>query len=364
MPKALRLGIFIVATLITVGDGILWIGGREFRFTSTYRLYADFQNVAGLGDGATVRVGGIHQGTVRGILLPKRPDQKVRVEMDLREATRNVIRKDSIAVIRTEGLVGDQYVEIAFGCPGVESVKNGDTIAAEPPLQLADMLKKTDAILDSAQGAVRNIDQTAGNLEVISSKLNSGKGTMGALVNDRSVYEHMNQATANLQEDTEALKHNFLLRGFFNKRGYEDRAELTRNAITELPVAAPEKRLSYRGAKLFEKPDTAKIKNGKLLDEAGRYLEQNPYGLAVVASYGDQKGESDKQVELTQARSAVVRDYLAQHFKLDDKRIKTYAGGKSQDAPQGGEVEVVIYPAGTGSGAAKGASVTQETKKK
>src|SRR2546423_13721259 len=97
MPKVLRLGTFIVATLLIVGDGIFWIGSRDFRFTSTYRLNADFPNVAGLGEGATVRVGGIHQGTVRRIILPNRADQKVRVEMDLKGAARNVIKKDSTA---------------------------------------------------------------------------------------------------------------------------------------------------------------------------------------------------------------------------------------------------------------------------
>jgi outer membrane protein OmpA-like peptidoglycan-associated protein len=356
MSKAFRLGIFTVGSLLVFGAGIFWIGSRDFRFTRTYRLYADFQNVAGLGNGATVRVGGIHQGSVRRILLPKRPDQKVRVEMDLRESTRNVIRKDSVATIRTEGLVGDQFVEITFGSPDGQGVRDGETIRAEQPIQIADMLKKTNAILDSAQGAVQSIDQTAGNMEAISAKVNSGKGTAGALVNDRSVYEQINQATANLQDDTEALKHNFFLRGFFRKRGYENSADLSRNAITRLPTATPEKRLSYSGAKLFKKADSAKLKNGKLLDDLGRLLEQNPHGLAVIASYGGRLGDSDKELQLTQARAAVVRDYLAQHFRLDDKHIKTFAVGKTAQAAEGGEVQVAIYPAGT--------LVTTDTRKK
>src|SRR6266480_3651761 len=189
MPRVLRLGIFVVVTLLIFSAGIFWIGSRDFRFTSTYRLNADFPNVAGLGEGATVRVGGIHQGTVRRIVLPNRPDQKVRVEMDLRAATRNVNKKDSKAAIRTEGLVGDQYVEITFGSPDSPSVNDGDTISAEPPLQISDMIKKTNSILDSAQGAMRNIDQTADNLQEMSARLNSGKGTVGALVNDRTLYQ-------------------------------------------------------------------------------------------------------------------------------------------------------------------------------
>jgi len=364
MPKTLRLGMFIVGTLVIFSAAIFWIGGREFLFTSTYRLNVDFQNVAGLTDGAAVRVGGIHQGTVHRIVLPERPDQKVRVEMDLREATRKVVRKDSVAAIRTEGLVGDQYIEISFGSPAAPSVNNGETLMGEPPLQVSDMLKKTNAILESAQGAVQNIDQTAGNMQAITSKMNDGQGTAGALVNDRSAYEHLNRAAANLQDDTEALKHNFLLRGFFKKRGYEDSTELTRNAVAALPTTpAPENRITYRADKVFDKPDSAKIKNNKMLDETGRYLENTPYGLAVVASFADQKGDSAKQLELTKARAAAVRDYLAQHFKLDDTRLKTLGGGKSADAADGGEVEVVVYPAKTGTATAK-SSGQPDVKKK
>ena len=104
-----------------------------------------------------MRVGGVHEGTVRQIILPSRPDQKVRIEMDMRRGTRGVIKKDSVASIRTEGLVGDQYVEISFGSPEAPAVNNGDTIGAEPPLEISDMMKKTNAILESAQEAMQNV---------------------------------------------------------------------------------------------------------------------------------------------------------------------------------------------------------------
>lgn len=344
MSKALRLGIFVVATLFIFGAGIFWIGSRDFLFSKTYRLNADFQNVAGLGEGSTVRVGGIHQGTVREVILPQRPDQKVRVVMDLKGSTRNVIKKDSLAAIRTEGLVGDQYLEITFGSPNAPSVNNGDTIGSEPPLQISDMIKKTNAILDSAQGAMENVDKSAGNLQAITSKVNQGKGTVGALIGDRAVYEHMNEAARNLQDDSEALKHNFLFRGFFKKRGYENASDLKQYAIEKMPSAVPAKRFTYPGDKLFDDPEQAKIKRAKLLDDAGRFLEGSHYSLAVVASYSDMKGDTDKETELTQARAAVVREYLVQHFKLDDTRIKTIGMGKSKDAPDGGEVAVLVYP--------------------
>jgi phospholipid/cholesterol/gamma-HCH transport system substrate-binding protein len=362
MSKALRLGLFIVVTLALFTAGIFWIGSRQFLFTSTYRLNADFQNVAGLADGAAVRVGGIHQGSVRRILLPQRPDQKVRVVMDLKGATRNVIKKDSVATIRTEGLVGDQYLEITFGSTDAAAVKDGDTLEAEPPLQISDMMKKTDVLLDSAQGAMQNVTQATGNLQAITSKVNQGKGTVGELVNDRSVYQHMSEAAANLQDDTEALKHNFLLRGFFRKRGYEDDSELTRNEIAQMPSAAPAKRFDYPAAKLFDKPDSAKIKSGKLLDEAGRYLEQNRNGLVVVAAYTDLKGDTEKERETTAARAAIAREYLAQHFKLEDTRIKTIGLGKSGSVPEGGLVEVLIYPPDVSAPVAKNAKNSRSSR--
>lgn len=349
MSKALRLGIFVVATLIIFGAGIFWIGSSHFRFTSTYRLNADFQTVAGLEQGAAVRVGGVHEGNVHRIVLPQKPDQKVRVEMDMQPGTHGVIKKDSTASIGTEGLVGDEFVEISFGTRGAPDVKSGDTIAAEAPLQISDMIKKANAILDSAQGAMQNVSQTAGNLQSITAKLNEGKGSAGALLNNKAVYQHMNEAAANLQDDTEALKHNFLLRGFFKKRGYEDDAEIKRNAIEELPGGSPAKSFTYRAAKLFDKPDGAKLKNARQLDDAGRFLEQNPFGLAVVVSQSDMKGDTDKERQLTAARAAVAREYLVQHFKLDDKRIKTLGAGKSSDAPDGGAVDVIVYPAGRAS---------------
>src|SRR5438105_5954368 len=129
MSKAFRLGVFIVVTLAIFSAGIFWIGSKRFLFEHNYYLNADFQNVAGLNDGAAVRVGGIHQGTVKRIDLPSRPGDKVRVEMDLKGITREVIRKDSHASIRSEGLVGDKYVEISFGSEQVEKVRDGDTIS-------------------------------------------------------------------------------------------------------------------------------------------------------------------------------------------------------------------------------------------
>jgi len=347
MSRAFRLGLFIITTLLIFWAGIFLIGSKEFLFSSTYRLNADFSNVAGLNGGAEVRVGGIHEGTVRQIQLPMRPGDKVRVLMDLAPATRNVVKEDSLASIKSEGLVGDKFVEVSFGSEQSPKVNNGDTIQSESPIEISDLIKKTDLILDSTKQAMGNIDDTASNLNAISSKINQGNGTIGALINDKEVYRNVNAGANAFQEDMEALKHNILLRGFFNKRGYEDAAELKEHEISQLPPTPIAKEFDYDTKKIFDKPATAKLKDDKALNEAGSYLQGNPFGLAVVASYTDGKGDTERDHTLTAARAMVVRDYLVQNFKLDDTRIKIIGLGKSAQANNGGKVEILIYPAGS-----------------
>jgi len=76
MSTAFRLGAFIVGTMLILAAGVFLIGSKEFLFSSTYTVRADFKNVGGLADGAQVRVGGIPEGTVKHIVLPKRPETK------------------------------------------------------------------------------------------------------------------------------------------------------------------------------------------------------------------------------------------------------------------------------------------------
>ncbi len=167
MSQAFRLGLFVVAALAVLFVGVFLIGNRQTLFQKTYRVKAEFQNVAGLADGADVRVGGLHEGTVKYIRLPNQPDGKITVAMDLDKGTRDVVKKDSMAAIKSEGLIGDRYIEISFGSEDAPKLKNGDTIQSEPPLDMSNLVKKADQLLDTAQGAVadseRNGEQPEGD---------------------------------------------------------------------------------------------------------------------------------------------------------------------------------------------------------
>ena len=342
MSQAFRLGLFIIAALGVLFVGVFLIGSREALFQRTYRVKAEFQNVAGLADGADVRVGGLHKGTVKQIELPKRPDGKLTVTMELEKSTRDVLKQDSLASIKSEGLIGDKYIEISFGSDNAAGLKDGDTISSEPPVDISNLVKKADQLLDSAKDAVTDLNGTASNLKSISSKVNNGQGTVGALINDKTIYQKATAGATALDEDMEALKHNFLLRGFFKNRGYEDASDLTKHAIANLPQGEPEKVFEYDGQKIFN--EQAKLKEEKALKEAGDYLQTNKFSLAVVAVSTGMKGETGKDRVLSEGRAAVVRDYLAKNYRLDDTRIKTIGLGKTDGAGDDGKLEILVYP--------------------
>ena len=177
MSRAARLGAFIVVTLAILVAGVFIIGGKQYLFSSTYQLKAQFDNVVGLDSGADVRVGGVHSGTVSSIVLPHKPGEKVTVVMDLGQSTHEIIKQDSVATIETEGLLGNQYLAISFGSAGKSEVRNGDTIASEAPLEMSDLLEKTSGLLDSSQQAIQNATRATANLDSISAKINAGQGT-------------------------------------------------------------------------------------------------------------------------------------------------------------------------------------------
>jgi outer membrane protein OmpA-like peptidoglycan-associated protein len=300
MSRAFRVGFFVVLALLFLSAGVFLVGNKEFLFSPTYLLKTDFQNVTGLNNGAEVRVCGVHEGTVMRIDLPAQPGGKVTVVMKLHSSSQNIIRKDSIASIKTEGLLGNKYVEISFGSVKAEAVMNDDVIASEAP---QDMAEQARALAADAKAGVKAF-----------------------------------------RDDMEALQQNFLLRGFFNRRGYNDSSELTKHAISKVPTGPPIKEFNYDATKIFDKPDNAELKDKKALDEAGRFLAENKFGLAVVVSSAV-TGDTQKDLVLTKARAKVIRDYLVQNFKLDDTRIRTIGLGKSKQAGDTVKVQILVYAA-------------------
>jgi len=343
MSQSFRLGLFLLASLAIIIVCVFLVGSQQSKFGAHYQLRSDFDNVSGLGEDADVRVGGIRMGSVRSILLPKRSDGKVVVLMDLSKETQTILKQDSIASIQSAGLLGDKYVEISFGSMDAARLKGGETIESAPPFDISDLLSKANQILDTSQGALESIAGASDNVNLITAKINTGHGSIGKLINDSSLYNQAAASVTSIHDDADAMKHNFLLRGFFKNRGFADPTEVQGHAVAQLPKEQPVKSFQFDPKDLFDKADSTKMRNQNYLDAAGQYLQSQKFGFAVITSSTGSTGDTDKQLALSDARGYLIRKYLVDKFPMDDTRLKTLGLGKSSTESPDGSIQILVY---------------------
>ena len=106
------------------------------------RGIAEFAEVSGLQTGAAVRVNGMDAGEVTDIAIPPSPAGRFQVRMRLREDLRQLVRADSVASIRTDGIVGGRFVQIEAGSEHAPAVADGGAIKGREPFEFADLLER------------------------------------------------------------------------------------------------------------------------------------------------------------------------------------------------------------------------------
>jgi len=124
-----------------------------------------------------------------------------------------------------------------------------------------------------------------------------------------------------------------------------DSDELKKHEIAKLPAGSAEKTFVFDSKQVFDKPNEAKLKDKKTLNEAGQFLQSRKFGEVVITAAAGMKGDSDKDLTTTQAQAMVIRNYLVQNFKLDDTHIKTMGLGKTADSGDNGKIQILVYPA-------------------
>jgi hypothetical protein len=110
------------------------------------------------------------------------------------------------------------------------------------------------------------------------------------------------------------------------------------------------KTFTYAGKQLFGDRDSAKMKDEKALKDAGDFLAQTQFGVAVIVVSTGMDGDTQKDLVLSQARAMVIREYLVGNFGFDDSQLKTLGQGKQAGASPDadwGSIQILIYPAGT-----------------
>lgn len=221
--QKIKVGIFATAAILLLLVGIFLIGRNKNMFRSTFLLYGTFKNVGGLQAGNNVRFVGINVGTVESIEILS--DTTARVALRLQEKVQSFVKKGAVASISSDGLMGDKLITISSGAGTTEHVRNGDVISTTEPLQMDAMLGKLNGVANNAEVIT---DQLAG----IATQINQGKGSIGRLLYSdslatslegtvseaKSTVKSIRKGSEGFSENMEALKHNFLLRGYFRKK--------------------------------------------------------------------------------------------------------------------------------------------------
>lgn len=426
MTRNLTVGLFILAGLALFTAGLFMIGSRHEAFERHLVLYSEFSNLSGIAKGSKVRVAGMDAGRVLQIEVPDSVSSKFRVQIQIDDRLHPIIRKDSVVIIDTEGIVGNTYLSINPGTASAPAVSSGDTLPSKGAIELSDLLNKAVTTVNDFDSTIQNVNgqlaslsnglnntlaQAQGTLTNVNDvvlDLKNGKGTAGMLLTDANVAEqvrrtigHTEQATTNLQttsqrldsvladvqsrdfpakvdqtlstvnetvsrldatagqvkqlvadisqpdergvpagvnmresissanavtsnlaDVSEALKHNFLLRGFFRQRGFYNLTNLspTQYRSDRLFTNPRAPRLWLSAEQIFQKGANGQeelSQQGKdLLDQVlSHYGDSMLDDPMVVEGYAS--GSSISQnVDRSRERAVTVRLYICEHFHL------------------------------------------------
>jgi len=235
-------GIFVVIGILLLIFMTLKIERFQIGKERGYLLNIYFNSAAGLAKNAPVRVAGVSVGSVEKVAL----DQgKAKVTFHLPDHV--TIYKDAKAYLKSEGFLGEKYIEITPGTPGNPKVEpNGMIEQGAPPADVEQFLSNMSAVredlkevikplgdvlksMDSkkVEGIITNFDKFSGQLtslakdsketiekakdafsrmEDIGEKVKKGEGTLGKLITDETIYRDAKEVVEKVKETAEALK--------------------------------------------------------------------------------------------------------------------------------------------------------------
>ena len=191
----LRVGVMVLVSLALFALAVFFISGQVGFFTRHYTLKAYLPSAGDLREGAQVRLAGISVGNVSKIRISPYTDRRRAVEVDLKIARtfQNEIRADSVASVETVGLLGDSYVDITRGTAGEEVVADGGAVKTAEKADIAAVMQNTNEV-------IMNLNTLSAKLDDITTQIQAGKGSMGKLLYDQTLYNKMDATITSAQD--------------------------------------------------------------------------------------------------------------------------------------------------------------------
>jgi phospholipid/cholesterol/gamma-HCH transport system substrate-binding protein len=199
--QKVKLGLFVITTSLILIVALYFIGKKQHLFGKTVQITAVFDNVNGLKLGNNVRYAGINVGTVRNILMIN--DSTICVDMILQKEILKHMKKNALAVVGSDGLVGSMVINIFPGSSDGPLLVEGDTIGSIKKVTTSDMMSTLSV-------TNQNASDLSKNLLTITESINQGKGTLGLLLKDQATADDLKETLANLKnasfEATKAIR--------------------------------------------------------------------------------------------------------------------------------------------------------------
>ena len=233
VESEIKVGIFVTTGIILGCVAILMLGGSSSLFTRSVSFSVVLPQSDGLFEGAKVVLGGVNVGTIKRVDLDS-TGREIRAELNVNRRYKDFIRQGTEAEVLTQGMLGDKYVSLSVVQSDATILDPGATIPAKPTKNLAEFLSRGDQLmlsLNSIAGSLDrllksletensrsnlfrslgvsaknlsemslklnqevsgiNLKNASKNLNAIIEKINTGQGTLGALVNDPSLYDEV-----------------------------------------------------------------------------------------------------------------------------------------------------------------------------
>lgn len=195
--RAVIVGIFIFLGLAIFIITVLTLGSQKKTFGDSIRLKSFFDNVNGLQNGNNIWFSGVKVGTVKKITLMG--NGKVEVDMNVEQKSARFIKKDAMAKLSTDGLIGNKIVEIYGGTLQSPQISQGDTLSGEK-------LLSTDEMMNTLSKNNDNILAITNDLKVITSGITKGKGSIGKLLTSDELSDNLNNTVLTIQKASDNLK--------------------------------------------------------------------------------------------------------------------------------------------------------------
>ncbi len=176
--RAVRVGIVVLVAVVVLAVAVFLIGQENNLFNRKNRYFVDLKSVSGIKPGNPVELDGVSVGAVDRVILPRDPKKTfIRVWMKVDRRYGRRVRADSLVRIKTLGLLGDKFLELNSGSPGLPEIRDQGRVNAAPATNV-------DALIASGTDVMDNISTISFQLKNILARVDRGQGLLGELTSD------------------------------------------------------------------------------------------------------------------------------------------------------------------------------------